>query len=166
MIFTKISVYIFSEKLLQTLKNIGYKTTTVWNSLLLCTVLVCQFHMHKNHKTVPKYFELDFLRKQPFLELRWSKTWTCNQKAKISNSESYLIHMRRKTQLLTGTNVPNSQILLFCNHDWGHPAYIAKSLLVGTGVMLTFLWAITPGNSKSCYLKNSTDYLFSRNNIE
>lgn len=170
MSFTKISVYIFSEKWLHTLKNIGYKTTRDWTSFLLCTVLVCQSYMHKNHeRECPKVLWAWFSQETTTPRIiRRSKTWSCMELAirrpKLATLKTvcYLIHMRRKPQLLSGTNVSNPQILLFWKHHWGHPAYIVKSLLVGSRVMLTCLWAVIPENSKPCYLNNSTGWLFSR----
>lgn len=175
--FTSISVHMFSEKWLQTLKNIGCKTTRDWTSFLLCPVLVCQFCMHRNHEgeRVPKPYELVFLRKPPFLELSYEAkhgvAWNLqSEKPKLATLKTvsgFLIHMRRKPQLLLETCVSNIQIWLFWNHpSLGSPSIHRQEFISLTQGSGSCLWAIIPGNRKLCYPNKSTDYLFSRNNIE
>lgn len=68
--FTKVSGYVFQERLPQSLKNIGYKTTTDWLHSYYELCWLANFTCRKPRAdTVLKYCKPDFLRESPFLEL-------------------------------------------------------------------------------------------------
>lgn len=81
---------------------------------------------------------------------------TCNQKlATLKTVSVFLIHMKRKPQLLLGTRVSNIQIQLSCNHpSLGSPSIHRQGFISLTQGSSSYLRAIIPGKSKSCYPTN------------
>lgn len=175
-LYKDFSSYVFRKNDCRLLKTQGVKPLQIelhsyyvpcWFSNSACTETM--------RERVPKSYELVFLRKPPFLELEdegkhevaWNSQSERPKLATLKTVCGFLIHMRRNPQLLLGTHVSNTQIQLFCNHpSLGAPSIHWQEFISLTQGSSSCLWAIIPENSKSCNPNKSTDYLFSRNNIE